>query len=118
MAVEDFAEPERAAVAELLVKAARYASQVPPPSSRVQEQASPRINVQVNPDGSLAVEKAGAVLGTVGSAAALSTLLPRCIDDDPVSIAASYGVDYSAIIAVMDELRSLGCGHISFAARR
>lgn len=118
MVVEDFAEPERAAVTELLVKAARYASEVPPPSVRAQEQAPPTLKVRVNPDGSLVVEKAGAVLGSVGSAAALSSLLPRCLNDDPVSIAASSGVDHSTVIVVMDELRSLGCGHTSFAVRR
>jgi biopolymer transport protein ExbD len=118
MLVDDFAEPERSAAAALLLRAARYAAEVPPPSVRAEDLAPPRIKVQVNPDGSILVEKAGAVLGTVASAAALSGLLPRCLDDDPVSLAASSGVDHATVIVVMDELRSLGCGHISFAVRR
>jgi|SRR5688572_23049515 biopolymer transport protein ExbD len=118
MLVDDFAEPERPAAAALLSRAAQYVTEVPPPSVPPESLAPPSIKVQVDPDGSIVVEKAGAVLGTVASAAALSSLLPRCLEDDPVSLAVSSGLDHATVIVVMDELRSLGCGHISFAVRR
>jgi biopolymer transport protein ExbD len=118
MLVDDFAEPERPAATALLLRAARYPTEVPPPSVRAEDLAASKIKVHVNPDGSILVDKAGVALGTAASVAVLSSLLPRCLDDDPVSLAASSGVDHATVIAVMDELRSLGCGHISFAVRR
>ena len=115
MLVQDFSNADRAHAATLLLKASNYTINVPPPSMRAADFAPPKIHVQINADGSVLVRKDGATLGRVASATHLSEILPRCDDDDPVSIAAGHAVEHAAVIVAMDELRSLGCGHISFS---
>jgi biopolymer transport protein ExbD len=118
MLVRDFSETDRTRAASLLLQASGYALKVPPPSMSARDLGTPKIEVQIDADGSVIARKEGSVLGRVSSAARLSEILPRCADDDPVSIAAGHAVEHATVIVVMDELRSLGCGHISFSVSR
>ena len=115
MLFQDFSETDRGKAAALLLEASKYGLKVPPPSIGAEDLVPPKIEVQLNHDGSLAVQKDGTVLGHVSSAARLRDVLPHCAEHDSVSIAAEHAVEHAAVIVVMDELRNLGCGHISFS---
>jgi biopolymer transport protein ExbD len=118
MLIHDFSETDRARAAALLMKASEHALRVPPPSMRAEDLSPPKIEIWVKSDGSIAVRKNGSALGSVRSAAGLSEVLPRCVEDDPVSIAFEHSVEYATVIMVIDELRSMECGPVSFGVAR